>query len=91
MSSKKKSLYQKLSAAAQIPEDLADGAVLVTMTGQTEVCIENYKGIIEYSCSRLMLQTKKCKLEILGKNLYISYYTGDEMKVTGCIEQINYL
>ncbi len=58
MSSKKKSLYHKLSAAAQIPEDLADGAVLVTMTGQEEVCVENYKGIIEYTSSRLMLQTK---------------------------------
>ncbi|MEE0418526.1 MAG: YabP/YqfC family sporulation protein [Lachnospiraceae bacterium] len=91
MSSKKKSLYHKLSAAAQIPEDLADGAVLVTMTGQEEVCVENYKGIIEYTSSRLMLQTKNCKLEIQGKHLYISYYTGEEMKVTGHIEQISYL
>lgn len=91
MSSKKKSLYHKISAAAQIPEDLADGAVLVSATGQTEICVENYKGIIEYTSTRLMLQTKKCRLEINGKNLHISYYTGDEMKVTGRIEQINYL
>ena len=91
MSSKRKSLYHKISAAAQIPEDLSDGAVLVTVTGQKELCIENYKGIIEYTGSRLMLQTKTCKLEILGKCLYISYYTGEEMKVTGHIEQINYL
>ena len=89
MSSKSKSLYHKISAAAQIPKDLSDGAVLVT--GQEELCIENYRGIIEYTDSRLMLQTKNCRLEVLGKNLFISYYTGEEMKVTGHIEQINYL
>ena len=88
MSSKSKSLYHKISAAAQIPKDLSDGAVLVTATGQEELCIENYRGIIEYTDSRLMLQTKNCRLEVLGKNLFISYYTGEEMKVTG---HINYL
>jgi len=91
MSSKSKSIYQKLSSSAQIPKDLSDGAVLVSLVGQEEVCIENYKGIIEYTSARIMLQTKNCKLEILGKHLYISYYTCEEMKVTGHIEQINYL
>ena len=91
MSSKSKSLYHKISAAAQIPKDLSDGAVLVTATGQEELCIENYRGIIEYTDSRLMLQTKNCRVEVLGKNLFISYYTGEELKVTGHIEKINYL
>ena len=91
MSSKTKSLYHKISAAAQIPRDLSDGAVLVTITGQEELYIENYRGIIEYEDTRLMLQTKNCRLEVLGKNLFISYYTEVEMKVTGDIEQINYL
>lgn len=91
MSSKTKSLYHKISAAAQLPRDLSDGAALVTVTGQEEVCIENHRGIIEYTDARLMLQTKNGKLEILGRNLYISYYTGEEMKVTGRVEQINYL
>ncbi len=91
MSSKTKSLYHKISAAAQLPRDLADGAVLVTVTGQEEACIENYKGILEYTECRLLLLTKHCRLEVLGAGLYISYYTEDEMKVEGHIEQINYL
>ena len=91
MSSKTKSLYHKISAAAQLPRDLSAGAVLVTVTGQEEVCIENYRGIIEYTDSRLLLLTKNCRLEILGSRLFISYYTGEEMKVTGHIGQINYL
>ena len=91
MRSKSKSLYHKISTAAQIPDDLSDGAVLVTVTGQEELCIENYRSIIEYSDSRLMLLTKSGRLEVLGKHLFISYYTSEEMKVTGHIEQISYL
>lgn len=74
----------------QVPKDLAFGAVIATITGQTEAHIENYRGIIEYTEDKIKLQTKTCKLEILGSKLYIEYYTNDEMKISGVIEHINY-
>lgn len=91
MSSKRKPLYYKMTSAMEIPDDLTLGAVLVSITGQGEAFIENYKGIIEYTDTRLMLLTKTCRLEILGKRLIIEYYTSEELKVRGHIEQINYL
>ena len=91
MSSKKESLRKKFTSMIEIPQDLSNGAALVSMTGQEELLVENYKGIIEYTSSRLILQTKNSKLEVQGQNLYIAYYSGDEMKVTGHIEQIHYL
>ena len=75
----------------QVPKDLAFGSVIATITGQNEAYIENYRGIIEYTESKIKLQTKTCKLEILGTRLHIEYYTNDEMKITGCITQINYM
>lgn len=74
----------------QVPKDLAFGAVIATITGQTEAHIENYRGIIEYTEEKIKLQTKTCKLEILGSKLYIEYYTNDEMKISGIIEHVNY-
>lgn len=91
MSSKNQSIVHKMAQAAQIPKDLADGAVIATMTGQEELCVENYRGIIEYTDTCLLLQTKHCRMEILGKHLCITYYTCEEMKVVGHIEQIRYL
>ncbi|MDY3919998.1 MAG: YabP/YqfC family sporulation protein [Candidatus Limivivens sp.] len=90
MSSSEKSLLKRMTRAAQIPEDLADRAVLVQITGQDSVLVENYRGILEYSSERLALQTKTCRLIIEGKALYISYYNGEEMKISGHIEQIHY-
>lgn len=91
MGSKQNSLYRKMASAADIPNDLAVGAVLITVTGQEELYIENYKSIVEYTDCRLVLLARHVKVEVLGQRLCITYYTQEEMKVTGRIEQINYL
>lgn len=74
----------------ELPKDLMYGAVLVSVTGRQEILIENYRGILEYTENHISLQTKTCRLVICGKNLQISYYTNEEMKITGQIDQIIY-
>ena len=46
--------------------------------------------LIEYTEELIRIQTKTCKLEIHGAGLYISYYTNDEMKITGEILEVKY-
>ena len=58
MSQKKKSFYQVVAAQMQIPRDLSEGAVLLSVTGKEEIFIENYKSILEYTDQRVLLQTK---------------------------------
>lgn len=74
----------------ELPKDLMYGAVLLNVTGRQEAFIENYRGILEYTQNHISLQTKSCRLIIQGKNLNISYYTNEEMKITGFIERIIY-
>lgn len=66
------------------------GAVLVTVTGTSEILLENYRGIIEYTGERIRVQTKTCQVEIRGQCLLIAYYTNDEMKITGQICAVIY-
>lgn len=91
MSSKKRSLAQRILVSAQIPEDLSESALLFQVTGRQEAYIENYKGILEYTDSRILLLGKHCRLSIEGKHLIIPFYTAEEMKITGQIEHISYL
>lgn len=79
-----------LVESLELPKDLMYGAVLVSITGRQEMIVENYRGILEYTRNHISLQTKTCKLVILGQNLHISYYTNEEMKITGRIDQILY-
>ncbi|MCI7814286.1 MAG: YabP/YqfC family sporulation protein [Lachnospiraceae bacterium] len=90
MSRKKKPFYQMMAAQMQIPKDLSQGAVLLSVTGRDEVFIENYKSILEYTNQRVLLQTKSGKLEVRGKNLHIVYYTCNEMRIEGILESIHY-
>ena len=74
----------------KLPKDSMLGASLVTLTGNTEAFVENYKGIIEYTNEVILLQGKTCKIEICGKRLRIIYYTNEDMKINGWIEKVHY-
>ena len=75
----------------KLPRDCVLGDSIVTITGSTEVFVENYKGILQYSTEQILLQGKHCKIELLGKRLNIVYYTNEDMKICGMLECIRYL
>lgn len=72
-----------------IPKDVCAGDVKIAITGNRELYIENYRGILEYTDQCMVLQTKNGFLKIAGKKLQIAFYTNEDMKITGilnCIE-----
>ncbi|MDD6491985.1 MAG: YabP/YqfC family sporulation protein [Firmicutes bacterium] len=75
----------------RLPKDSLLGASIVTLTGNTDAFVENYKGIIEYTSHTILLQCKTCKIEICGRRLRIVYYTNEDMKISGWIENIRYI
>lgn len=81
---------EKLASAASMPKDVVLGASVVTIIGTGEVCIENYRGIVEYNDILIRVQTKESQIRIHGKHLQIQYYTNDEMKITGRILSLEY-
>lgn len=74
----------------KLPKDSLLGASIVTLTGNREAFVENYKGIIEYTCNLIILQGKNCKIEFCGRKLHIVYYTNEDMKISGYIESVRY-
>lgn len=80
-----------LSSQLKLPSDMLAGAPIVTAIGRSEVCIENYKGILEYNSALIKILTKIGSIHIEGKNLNISYFTNEEMKITGMIHNITYV
>lgn len=80
-----------ISDSLRLPSDLTRGDILVSVTGRHEVFVENYKGIIEYTDCRIMLSGKSGSVLLEGKELSVVYYTGDEMKVEGTLDNICFL
>jgi len=86
----KETYLEELSHRLHLPADLIAGAPIITATGRNELCLENYKGIIEFNCNLLRILTKICRICIEGKHLNILYFTEDEMRITGNIKAIYY-
>lgn len=85
-----RSLKQKMTEVSELPKDVVMGMPVLTMTGQQELCIENYRGIIEYTDTVARIQTKIGQIKVMGKNLKVAYYTNDEMMINGRITGIEY-
>ena len=75
----------------KLPKDTMLGAAIVTVTGNREAFIENYKGILEYTTESIVLQGKNCKICFEGKLLSIDYYTNEDMKISGSIDTVRYI
>ena len=89
---KEKGSFKRLLAdVTNMPKDVVLGAPIVTITGQLEMSVENYRGIIEYTELLIRIKTKVGQLKIIGKGLQIEYYTNDEMKVKGRIVSVEYM
>ena len=83
-------LKTKIARKLNIPEDISDGLPIVTINGKSEVYVENYRGIIEYSKNQIRIQTKCGRICMTGDDLEIVYYTNTDMKIIGKLETINY-
>ena len=90
-SMEREQLREHLASAASMPKDVVMGASVVTVLGDFEVCIENYRGITEYTESLVRVQTKGGQIRLTGSRLQIEYYTNDEMKVTGKIQTLEFI
>ena len=82
---------EALTQSLKFPGDVVMGAFVVTMTGNREAWIENYRGILEYTDTVILLQGKTCQICFQGKELSIDYYTNEDMKISGCIHSVTYL
>lgn len=74
-----------------VPLDVWMGESIVTIMGKEQICIENFKSIIEYTGDSLCIQGKHRKIRIIGKRLNIDYCTDIEIHISGCIQSVSYL
>lgn len=76
--------------ALDITRDAALGMPVVTVVGNSEAYVENFKSIVEYDCARVKLLTKKGLLSICGERLEILYYDEEEIAVRGKICNVEF-
>ena len=87
---KREKLSTKMARALEVPAKIAEDTPLLSMVGDREILVENYKGIVEYSEEKVRLRLKNSQLLVEGRGLQLSYITAESLKVAGRIEKIQF-
>lgn len=79
---------RRLDKILEIPEEVYTNVPKITITGFSEIILENYKGILEYEEFFASISTHIGIVNINGYNLNLEKMTNDDIKITGKIASI---
>ena len=74
--------------ALDVTKDALLGMPVLTIVGNYEIYIENFRSIVEYECNYIKILTKKGTFQVQGQCLEILYYDEEEIAIKGRIEKI---
>ena len=82
---------QKLAETLELPKEIVLNMPRLTMVGNNDLVIENYKGIIEYEDSRVRINTGIGVVRITGDRLLIREITSEDVIISGVILSLEFL
>ena len=86
---KKERLLERLTIAADLPDECIPGLPLVELYGNTRVLVEHHRGISEYTAEQICLNVKFGQIRIYGSKLVIARMTREQLVITGLIEGVS--
>ena len=88
--STKISIKNSIIKNLELPIDIMSRVSIVTMYGKHELWVENYKGLIEYTKENIIIQGKDARIKVCGTDLFVDYYSNEEMRIVGKIIHVSY-
>ncbi len=73
-----------------IPKDIALDLPHITLNGNRELYIENYKALLLYYSDKIIIGGKKFSVEICGKNMEIKSIQRDNLLIYGKFVRIDF-
>ncbi len=84
-------IKNKIIKLFELPKEIVLNLPLISIIGNSEITIENYKGIVEYTQEKVRINTTSGIIKLHGRKLCIKQITGDCIKVTGLITAMEYI
>lgn len=91
---RRKEYEQFLESASEhlsIPKDVLAGQAIISMTGNHNLRVVNYRGVETYTTEEIKLSLGKKSLLVQGTQLTIEYFRKDEIKIIGNILDISFV
>ena len=87
----KKKPKEVIAKGLSLPRDVVFGDFVLSITGNCEAYIENYRGILSYDQEKISIQGNHVILNIYGCDLTVDFYSQDIMKIKGMIKRLEYI
>ena len=85
-----KKLRERLAVQLSLPKEIALNLPLVTIIGQGEMVIENYKNLAEFSETQVRVRTNDSIITVQGAGLTLQQITSENLLISGRISGIMY-
>ncbi|MCX8130269.1 MAG: sporulation protein YqfC [Clostridia bacterium] len=87
----KLNLKEKMTEVLELPKEVVLDIPKLVMLGNSNMIIENYKGIIEYDTNRIRVNTGMGIIKIQGNNLIIKEITSEDIMIDGKVITLEFL
>lgn len=84
-------IKEKITEALELPRDIVLDEPKIYLTGDSELILENYKGIIDYDENSFKANSKCGVIKIEGADLSIKNITDESVLLKGKIKYIQYI
>ncbi|KAB3533256.1 sporulation protein YqfC [Alkaliphilus serpentinus] len=88
---KTEAIKKNIADALELPQDILLDLPKITLVGNLQLYVENHKGILEYSSTRIRIFTKSGILRIIGKSLLLKSIVVEEIIIVGEISGFEFL
>lgn len=85
---KAETFWQRLSDAADLGEESLIGQVIVEITGENRVLIENHMGVKGYSREKIVIRVRYGYIHVCGEHLELIRMSRDTLVIRGKILQV---
>lgn len=86
---KQGSILERLTMAADLPDESIPGQPLVEISGYSRVLVENHMGVTEYGPQLIRVRVKFGDVCVCGSGLELSRMTRGQLIIRGRIESIS--
>jgi sporulation protein YqfC len=86
----KETLREKMAKTLDASKEIVLDVAKITLIGNSEMTVENHKSIIEYTDQKIVLESGKGKILIVGEGLELKSVARELVYITGCFSGLNF-
>lgn len=83
-------IRESIAEKLDLPKDAVLDMSKIVITGNSEILVENYKGIAEYTAEKVRLGTGRGIVCLTGEDISIKSIGTDEITLSGIIRSVEF-